>query len=156
MRVRIAREAEIFLLMTDPPSRSLVGPFTLLHMPDLPVPQVQAWRVVSFSESGTILEHMVLMAQDLPGKTARRDLAARVMTICPGAVGSLIVTDGTGSAEVESESEFEAVAAVVSEIKRRGGWDESPVFRISFGSVAFDVRVDWHDDHADAAVVRVG
>ena len=127
--------------------------FQGLHVPGLPVARLQCWRVSVAADAGLEREHIVVMAyHPLPSEEACDQIAPLLRSLAPMALLSFVQADSEGHAQVRTAAHAGEVAAAVTEVKRRGSWDESPVLRIVVQSQAFAGTIRWQMDHAEARV----
>ena len=148
--------AEVGFLTARPTDPALIAKdFQWVHMPGLPVEQVQFWRVAVRSATHQDRVHLVIMAHYPPLPPAKCDaIAALVKPLHPQAVLSFTQQDGPGLANIQAASHPAEVAGVVAEVKRRGGWDESPEFRIVVGDRPFLVTLQCKGLTSTAAVIE--
>jgi hypothetical protein len=100
-------------------------------------------------------EHLVIMAHYPPLPSATCDaIGALVKPLHPQAVLSFTEQDGPGLANVQAASHPAEVAGAVADIKRRGGWDDSPAFRVVVGDRSFLVTLQWKDHTSTAVVIE--
>jgi len=149
-----AAEAGFLTATLDDPA-AVAKEFRWVHVPGLPAQQVQFWRATVRSGAHQDREHLLIMAHYPPLAAGTRDaIAALVRPLFPQAVLSFLAEDGPGRANIHAASHAAEAAAVVAEVKRRGGWDASPAFSIVVGEMPFLVTLRWVGAGSTAAVTE--
>jgi hypothetical protein len=153
MSVYEIREIEMGFLTGAGHNVKLAEQFRLVRVDGLPVKQVQFWRLGVYEPGKGEREHLMLICH-YPAVPAeiRTAIAAIVQPLYPQAVLSFSLEDAEGKSVISAESRAAEAAAAMAEVKRRGGWDESPTFHIAVGADAFAVSLRWRTDRIEAHV----
>jgi hypothetical protein len=146
------RQIEVGVFLASPAVGEKMPHLSWIHVPGLPVDQVQFWRL-SVSSSADSREHILVMAHYPQLSTPTCAEIRRVLRPAyPGMVLSFAHSDSEGRSELSAESHPDEVAAAIAEVKRSGSWDESDVFRILVEGRSFDVRLRWITNSSEASV----
>jgi hypothetical protein len=127
--------------------------FSFVHVPGLPVDQLQFWRLEVRSSNKELRHHLVLMSHfPLRSSGTCEEIARLLRPAHPGTVLVFTRADAEGRSEIHAESHAAEAAAAIAEVKRAGSWDDSPEFQVLVGTRAFTVGLDWSEDRAEARV----
>jgi hypothetical protein len=141
-----------FFVATPPEQLKPVLPFPAVHIRDLPVAQVQFWRIGVSAPSGNS-QHLVVMAHHpLLARATCEQIERLLRATYPGIPISLTHRLDAGYAEISAESHHSEAAASVAEIQRRGNWDDSKVFDVRAGPRRFSVVIRTNGTLAEASV----